>query len=177
MKKLILTLAAAALFLTACEKNKTFHAGDFTATYPKEFTLEQVEDNYPEAVVFILNGEEGQSGVYSVVYYSDEELDHIEELYAENDGIQGFLYNKLMEKFNQVDSMDYLTIEGADPVKWTEDQMCVYGCFRGTSEAGPWEGAVLNYLCGNALVSAMILAYNEEDVDTLMTVAVLKFDE
>ena len=175
MKRILFLLLAASV-LFSCESEKKVHAGDFTMTVPKGYVLHNLEDNYPENVLFDIIGKEGQSGVYNVEYFSDEDMQNIQELYAENDGIQGFLYNKLMQKFNHVDESEYATIEGAGEVEWTDDKMCCYVNFWGDSDDGPWKGAVLNYLVDNTLVSSIIMAPNDDDVSTLMIAAVLEFD-
>lgn len=175
MKRLLLPLVAV-LLLASCNSDKTVHIADFTVTYPSIYTLENVQNNFPDDVIFNFTGEEGQSGLYSVVYYDNDELDYLEALY---EGMPGFVENKIIERFGAMDALEYLTIEEADEIQWTDDNLCAYINVNGfINESGaPWQGAVLNYMHDGAFVSAMIFGFSDKDVEDLMQIAFLKFDE
>ena len=176
MKKLAIVLAAASLLFAACTKTKTIQLADFTATYPASLEVMHSSDNFPDDAALFFQGENGQIGMNTVVYYSDAELGHIAELYAEDGALHGFIYNKLMELFNKVDEGDILPgldIEDVSQIEWSDDDLCGSFLFSGThgEEADPFIGGITIYLNNGALVSSLAVGAQSDDVDELLGIA------
>lgn len=185
MKKLLLSLAAVAFIFSACgPKTQSIHLGDFTATIPASFEILHQEDSYPESAALYFQSEDGALlALNNIVYYSDEEIEHVEDLY---DGIEGFLENKIIELFNNVDEgplheqlFSAFTIEDIDEIKFDEDGVGRFA-FSGVfgEEDQPFVGDIIIYFHGGALVKQLALADTDEQIEELNKIALdLKFDE
>lgn len=166
--------------MTACDTNKTIRVADFTATYPSTLEVTHSKDGFPNDANLFFQGENGQVGMNTVVYYADEELEYLDEMY---EGLQGFIYNKLMELFTKLDEgmiFPDIDINDVSDIEWTDDDMCGSFLFSGTrgEEETPWIGGITIYLNNGALVTSLAMGSTSEEIEELLDIATgFVFDE
>ena len=174
MKKLLLSLAAAALVIAACDKPKTVHIADFTASYPSSFEIMHQEDNFPNSAALYLQSADGeQLAMNSIVYYSDAELEYLDEAY---EGIEHFLENKIIELFDHLDRGELLpgfAVEDIDDEVKSDDNGVGRLYCNGTygDDNMPWKGGIIIFLNNGALVKQLAIADTDAQVNALFKIA------
>ena len=184
MKRILSVLAAAVVLFTACDSNKTktIRVADFVATYPASLEILHSSDGFPNDAALYFKGENGQLGFNTVVYYSDAEIEYLEERFEEQDGLEGFIYSKVMELFDKVDRgliVPDLQIEDVSDLDISDDGLCQSVLFSGISgeEEEPWIGGITIYFNNGALVTSLAIAASAEDMDELLAIGTgLEFD-
>ena len=183
MKKLLFTLALVPFLFASCDpKPQTLKIADFTATIPASLQVIYQEDSFPESATFYLTGEKNQFGAFSIVYYSNEELDYVEKLH---DGIDNFLENKILELLNTVVEGGFnqvfpgLEVDDFDEIEWNDDKSVAWLYMKGTrGDSIPWSGGITIYLNDGALVKLLGICNNREEYNELENIMLnIEFDE
>lgn len=175
MKQFVLAMAAAILVFAGCSKTKTIRVADFTATYPSTLEVMSSSDEFPNSASLFFQGENGQIGMNTVVYYADEELEFLDAKYEENGGLHGFIYVKMMELFEKVDNgmiIRDIDIEDVSDLEWTNDDLCGSFLFSGKrgEEEAPFIGGITIYFNKGALVTCLALGSTAEEIEELLEV-------
>ena len=175
MKRFLFLTALLGLLAASCDTNKmeTASLANFTFEYPSAYQIDEMDDEYPESASFsLVNKEKGYQGIYSILYYTQEEIDeHLAHRMDE------FLESKLMDLFNYFDSRsDEFPIEDvSDPIPYEEGASVqgngIYISGTQADNGEPYEACVLNYFEGNALVSALMIASDKDSLEELIAVA------
>lgn len=173
MKRILFVAILLGLVAVSCDtdKMKKGQMANFSFEYPSSYTISETADEYPESASFsIEHKDKGYQGIYSILYYTPEE---IEEHLAHR--MDEFLESKLMDLFNYFDQhSDTYPIDDVSDVMPYEGPVQGNGIYiYGTQESNgePYEACVLNYFEGNALVSALMIAGDEESLEELISVA------
>lgn len=183
MKRILLALAIVPFLFASCEpKTKTIHVADFTVTYPASLEVLHSEDNFPNSAALYLAGENNQLGMYSIVYYSDDEMEYLDKLHA---GLENFLENKIVELLNTLDGGGFdeiypnLSVDDFSEIEWNEDKSVAWLYCNGTygEDETPWKGGITIYFNGGALVKLLGICNNDEEYDELEKVMLnIEFD-
>lgn len=174
MKKFFLALVIVPLLFAACEpKTKTIRLADFTVTYPASMEIMHQSNGFPDDAAIFFQGENGQIGMNTVVYYADSELEYLTNLYG---SLPAFVENKLHELFNNLVEgviVEDLTVEDVSEIEWTDDKMNASFLFSGTREdkETPFIGGITVYMNNGALVSSLALGSEPEEVEELQEIA------
>ena len=183
MKKLLFALALVPFLFASCDpKPQTLKIADFTATIPASLQVIHQEDSFPESASFYLTGEGNQFGAYSIVYYSDAELEYIEGLH---EGLDNFLENKIIELLNTVVEGGFnqvfpgLEVDDFDEIEWNDDKSVAWLYMKGThGDDQPWTGGITIYLNEGALVKLLGICNTREEYDELENIMLeIEFDE
>lgn len=175
MKRILFVLAAAIPVLMGCTgKTKTTKLADFTITYPSSLVLEGTEDCFPDDATFYFNGENGQMSMNTVVYYAESELDYLGDVYE--DGLTGFIENKLAELFGTFESgvlFKGIVVEDISEINWDDDKLggTLYASGSWEDDDDEWLAGLMISLKGRgALVTCVAIGEEAEDVAELLEV-------
>ena len=174
MKKLLFALALVPFLFASCgPKTKTVQMADFSITYPSSYEILYQKDGYPEDAQIYFQGENGQIAMNTIVYYSDKELDYVDDLH---NGLDNFYENKILELLNNLIEGNFesafpgLEIDDFDEIEWNDDKSVAWLYFEGTmgEQKDPYFGGITIYLSStNALVKLLGICNNEEEYEEM----------